>query len=52
MGREEEARAQAKEVVRINPKFSLAHYAKSIHGKDQASEDEYIEGLRKAGLPE
>ena len=52
MGREEEARAEAKEVIRINPKFSLAHYAKSIHGKDQARVDEYIEGLRKAGLPE
>jgi adenylate cyclase len=52
MSREEEARAEAKEVIRINPKFSLANYAKSIHSKDQASADEYIEGLRKAGLPE
>jgi len=52
LGREEEARAEAKEVIRINPKFSLAHYAKSVHGPDQASEDEYIEDLRKAGLPE
>jgi tetratricopeptide (TPR) repeat protein len=52
LGREEEARAEAKEVVRIHPKFSLVDYAKSIHGKDQARVDEYIEGLRKAGLPE
>jgi len=52
LGREEEARAEAKEVIRIHPKFSLAHYAKSIHGKDQSSVDEYIECLRKAGLPD
>ena len=52
LGREEEARAEAKEVIRIDPKFSLANFAKSIHGKDQASGDEYIEDLRKAGLPE
>jgi tetratricopeptide (TPR) repeat protein len=52
LGRDEEARAEAKEVLRIHPKFSLAHYAKSIHGKDQSSVDDYIECLRKAGLPE
>ena len=52
LGREEEARAEAKEVTRIHPKFSLAHYAKSIHGRDQAAVDDYIESLRKAGLPE
>ena len=51
-GRYEEARAEAKEVTRINPKFSVAHYAKGIHGKDQAGVDDYIECLRKAGLPE
>jgi len=52
LGREEEARAEAKEVIRIHPKFSLAHYAKSIHSKNQAGVDDYIESLRKAGLPE
>jgi adenylate cyclase len=51
-GREEEARAEAKEVIRIHPKFSLANYAKSIHHLDQARVDAYIECLRKAGLPE
>ena len=29
MGREKEARAEAAEVLRINPKFSLDSYAKS-----------------------
>ena len=53
LGREEEARAEAKEVIRIHPKFSLDHYAKSIHDeKDQSGVAAYIEGLRKAGLPE
>jgi adenylate cyclase len=52
LGREEEARAEAKEVIRIHPKFSLADYAKSLHSNDQSKMDDYIECLRKAGLPE
>ncbi len=52
LGREEEARAEAKEVIRIHPKFSLDHFAKSMHDKDQARADDYIECLRKAGLPD
>ena len=31
MGREKEARAEAAEVLRINPKFSLDGYAKRLH---------------------
>ena len=31
MGREKEARAEAAEVLRINPKFSLDSYAKALH---------------------
>ncbi len=30
LGREKEARAEAAEVLRINPKFSLDNYAKTI----------------------
>ena len=52
LGREEEAQAEAKEVIRIHPKFSLNHFAKSEHGKDQSIVDDYIECLRKAGLPD
>ncbi len=52
LGREEEARAEAKEVIRIHPKFSLNHFAKSEHCKDQSIVDDYIECLRKAGLPD
>jgi adenylate cyclase len=52
LGRYEEAQAEAKEVIRIHPKFSLAHFAKSVHGTDQSRAKDYIESLRKAGLPE
>jgi adenylate cyclase len=50
MGREKEARAEAEEVIRLNPKFSLERHAKEIPYKNQAAKDLYIEALRKAGL--
>jgi adenylate cyclase len=49
-GREEEARAEAAEVLRINPKFSLDNYAKIVPYKDQSETDKVINALRKAGL--
>ena len=42
--------AEAKEVLRINPKFSLETYAKSVPHKNQVKMDHYIEALRRAGL--
>ena len=50
MGRESEARSEASEVLRINPKFSLDYYAKYFAFKDQSAEDKYVGALRKAGL--
>jgi adenylate cyclase len=50
MGREQEARAEAAEVLRLNPKFSVDSYAKRITFKDQSVTDKFIDGLRKAGL--
>ncbi len=50
MGREKEAREEAAEVLRINPKFSLGSYAERIPYKDQSEIDKYIDALRKAGL--
>jgi adenylate cyclase len=51
MGREKEARAEAAEVLRINPKFSLGNYAKTLPApQDQSKRDEYINALNKAGL--
>ncbi len=50
MGREKEARAEAAEVLRINPKFSLDYFAKTLPYKDQSVTDKVVNALRKAGL--
>jgi hypothetical protein len=42
-GRDEEARAEAAEVLRINPKFSLERFAKR-------ADPELVSALHKAGL--
>ena len=53
LGKEKEAAVQATEVLRINPKFSLDTFAKSLPpARDQAERDTYIDALRKAGLPD
>ena len=49
LGREEEARAAAAEILRINPEFSLERYAK-ILPFPQPVADRVVEDLRKAGL--
>ncbi len=48
LGREKEAHAEAAEVLRINPKFSLEEYKKLNANSPGA--DKYINSLRKAGL--
>ncbi len=50
MGREQEASAEAAEVLRLNPKFSLDNYARGLPYKDQSRIDQFIDALRKAGL--
>jgi adenylate cyclase len=50
MGRDREARAEAAEVLRINPKFSLDDYAKKIIFRNQTARDKYVGALRKVGL--
>jgi len=49
-GRDNEARAQAKEILRIQPKFSAERYAKRLSYKDKLENQRVIEALRKAGL--
>jgi adenylate cyclase len=49
-GRDEDARATAVEVLRIEPKFSLEKFSKSLHFKNQADTDSTVDALRKAGL--
>jgi hypothetical protein len=50
MGREKEARAEAAEVLRINPNFSVDYFAKTLPYKDQKVTNNLIDALRKAGL--
>ncbi len=50
MGRDKEARAEAAEVIRINPKFSVEYLAMILAYKDQSQKDKLINALRKAGL--
>lgn len=50
LGREEEARTEVAEILRIDPSFSIKKYAKSM--QFQVGIEPEIEGLRKAGLPE
>jgi TolB-like protein/class 3 adenylate cyclase/Tfp pilus assembly protein PilF len=53
-GREEDARAEAVEVLRINPKFSVEKWAKRTKGTARTKEflDRIHDAFRKAGLPE
>ncbi len=50
MGREKEARSEAVEVLRVNPKFSLDSLPKMLPYKDQSETDKVANALRKAGL--
>jgi len=50
MGREEEARHQAKELLRLDPEFSLDKFAEWINFWDKAQAEQYVADLRKAGV--
>ena len=52
LGRETESAAAAAEVLRVNPKFCLESYAKTLPYKNKADIECFIAALRKAGLPE
>jgi adenylate cyclase len=50
LGKEAEARAEAAEVLRLNPQFSLAVHHQRMPIKDPAVLDHQIAALRRAGL--
>jgi adenylate cyclase len=50
LGREEEARAEAAEVLRINPKYSLEVWRQITPYKDPAVLERMLAALRRAGL--
>jgi adenylate cyclase len=49
-GREQEARAEAAEILRIYPHFSLERWQQGIPYKDQGEVERVVTALRKAGL--
>jgi adenylate cyclase len=51
-GQLEGARAEAAEVLRINPDFTIQSYKRLFVYKDHKDAEHRIDGLRKSGLPE
>jgi adenylate cyclase len=49
-GKDKEARAEVAEILRINPNFSMELVRERTPYKDQATSEELLETLRKAGL--
>ncbi len=49
-GRDEEARAEAAEVLRIQPKFTLEKLEKKLTYKREEDREKFLDALRKAGL--
>jgi len=52
LNRSEDANKASKEILRINPKFSVVNYVTTLPYKNQDVVNGYIEALRKAGLPD
>jgi adenylate cyclase len=50
LGRDKEASAHAKEILRISPDFSLDRFAEKLPYKNQAEKERRINAWRKAGL--
>jgi adenylate cyclase len=53
VGRLDDARTEAAEVLRVNPKYSIGETQKRVSFFKRAEDMEHlVDGLRKAGLPE
>jgi predicted Zn-dependent protease len=50
--KENNARAEIKEVLRLNPEYSIQMAMKSYPYQKQSDKDAFLNALRKAGLPE
>ena len=49
-GQDDKARAEAAEVLRIQPKFSLEEFEKKLTYKREVDRERFLGALRKAGL--
>ena len=52
LNRLEDARAEAAEVLRIDPDFSAARYINNISWTSEKAKQQRIDEMRKAGFPE
>jgi TolB-like protein/Tfp pilus assembly protein PilF len=52
LNRDDEARASAKDVFKIDPQFSVENFSKTLVYKNEADKIRFINALRKAGLPD
>ena len=52
LGMETEARAEAAEVLRLHPTFRISHWRRVPPFQPGEALERYLDGLRKAGLPE
>jgi len=52
IGREQEGHAEAAEVLRINPGYSVELFIRTTVLKDQKRIETIAQALRKAGLPD
>jgi adenylate cyclase len=48
----EEARAAIEEMRRLNPRVSMSLFERATQSQDAGTREKFIDGLRKAGLPE
>lgn len=51
-GDEAEARRQQGEILRLNPKFSIARYIRLLPYRNEADLNKLVDALRQGGLPE
>ena len=52
LGREQDARAKAADILEIDPGFTIREFSKALPYKHSAELDRIHDALRKAGLPE